>query len=310
MNQLKNVIVSGATGFIGNHLVNQLLEKGIYTVAIIRKGTRDKLRAGSSELLHVAEYDGEDISIIKQSVPNRKYDAFFHLSWEGVAGVKRADYKMQLRNVERSIDFLKIASELECSVFIGSSSIREVECAYYAPIDDVCLPPRFIYSSAKVTTHYMSKCLAQKWGISYINAVIGNVFGEFGDDNLIVHDTIIKLLRGEQTAYTDATQIVDFVYVKDIVYGLILLAQAGKENRSYYIGSSKPLQLKEYLKIINNLINPQNCLGIGKRPPDGASMLSDIYDISKINRDTGYLPKHTFNDAIKKTIDWYKDTIV
>lgn len=303
---MQNVIVTGASGFIGNYLVEELILRRIHVYALIRQQSKKKLRIQSSDYLHIIEYSTDKMEELKEKLPMQCYDCCINLAWGGVAGQGRADYKMQLDNVEQAADLLCIMSQIGCRKFIGVSSVSEYECELYMPKDSAVSGGRFIYSIAKQTSHYINKCLSQSYGISYINANVANTYGEYGLDELILHDTILKLLRREETSFTEATQMYDFLYVKDIVNGLIKLSENGHPSCSYYIGSGTPRQLKEYLYIVRDYICPETDIGVGKKKMDGIGLPESIFDISKLQDHTGYIPQFSFEESIKQVIEWYR----
>lgn len=306
---MEKVIVTGATGFIGNYLIETLVSMGIHVYALVRGQSREKLRIQNNKYLHIVEYNADKVEELKEKLPAQIYDCCINLAWGGVAGNARADYKLQLNNIERTADLLCLMGEIGCKKFIGASSISEYECELYMPQDGIEAGGRFIYSIAKLTSNYINKCLSQSHNISYINANIANTYGEFGLDGLILHDTILKLLRNEETSFTEATQIYDFLYVKDIVNGLIKLAEKGHASYSYYIGSGNPRPLKEYLYIIRDYICPGKDIGVGKRKMDSGGLPASAFDVSKIKKHTGYIPEFSFEGSIKQVIEWYRKQI-
>ena len=306
MNQLKNVIITGATGFIGQYLAEKLIEKNVEVFALIRNESKTRLRCEESKLLHVIKYAPENLTQLETDLPKIQYDACFNLAWGGVAGAERQNYRLQLGNIEHTLDLMHLLSQYGCKRFIGASSVSEYECALFMPVDEARVGGRFVYSAAKQASHYMNKCLSQAWNIPYINACIANTYGEYGLDSLILHDTIITLLKNEETAFSDCTQYYDFLYVKDVVDGLIAIAQNGRDYCSYYVGSNSPKPLKYYIQTIGDCIAPHTELGFGKRPSDGMNLPKEVFDNSKLREHTGFSPIYDYENTITKVIDWYK----
>jgi nucleoside-diphosphate-sugar epimerase len=303
---MRRAVITGATGFIGSYLIEELIKRDIEIIAVVRPDSAHKNRLIMSDHVTVVECDMDNIEKLEKLVKKDDYDVFYDLAWDGVAGNARADYKLQLKNVEHSIDALQVACRIGCRRFIGASSVSEYECTRYMPLDEVKVGGRFIYSTAKLTSHYMNKCLAQRWGIEYISANIANTFGERGNDALIIHDTIIKMLAGKPTAFTDGTQMYDFLYVADVAVGLCDLGESGHAFCSYYIGSDKPRPLCEYLVSIRDYISPSLDIGLGKRVSDGMSLPVEVFDNSKFKEHTGFCQKFSFEEGLQKTIEWYK----
>ena len=102
---MKNVIVTGASGFIGTTLVNELLKRAYQIVAIDRRFTDDFLNNPNITCI-----DATDNSVcdLKKEIPVQEYDCFFHLAWAATSGPGRADYKVQLDNVKMACDYVKL----------------------------------------------------------------------------------------------------------------------------------------------------------------------------------------------------------
>lgn len=303
--KIDKAVVLGATGFIGNYLVEALIEKNVKVVAVVREGSEKKLRASSSPLV--------DMVIIEDTVSDTlggmKLSAntvCFNLFWQGVTGADRGDYRIQLDNVKTALDSMEILAKKGCETFVGASSISEIDVDIYAGRDGARLPGRYMYGAAKLSMDYMCRIESGLLDVDYINAVIGNVYGEYGDDNLLLHSTIIKLLKHEKTLFTEGIQWYDFVYIKDVVRALILLAYHGNGSVSYYIGSGKERPLKEYLTAIGEKIDKNAELGFGKIESDGYSMPEEMFDIGKIKEETGYRPENDFEKNIDSVIAYYR----
>lgn len=303
--KIDSAVVLGATGFIGNYLVETLINEGIRVIAPIRKASHNKLRISDNELLEIL-YIEEDVIATLEKMELPLNSVCFNLFWRGVAGNDRKDYKLQLDNVETALSVMHTLSKKGCKIFVGASSISESDAALHGGMDGLKLPGRYMYATAKLTMNYMCRIESGLLDVDYINAIIGNVYGEYGDDNLLLHSTIMKLLKHEETAFTDATQWYDFVYIKDVVRALILLAYHGQDAVSYYIGSGKERPLKEYLINIGEKIDQNAELGFGKIKSDGYSIPKEMFNISKIEKDTGYYPINDFEKNIDSVITYYR----
>lgn len=300
----KTAFVAGATGFIGSYLLRELLAQGYTVNAILhKKPTEEWLKTAPAANVFVVP-NGD---IGKANLPKTPCDVFFDLAWQGVAGNARANHKVQLGNVQRSLDWMQKAALLGCKKFIGASSISEMECALILSQNGQVGSGRYVYSTAKLASNYMHKCLGNIWGIQYINACIGNAFGPGGLKQLIVHDTIIKLLNGKKTAFSPATQMYDFVYVSDIAKALVLLAEKGKPWFSYYIGSGEARPLKDFIVDIKDIVCPSASLGFGVYPEDTTSLPKELFSIAPLVKDTGFCPQVGFAQGIKKTLLWQQN---
>lgn len=308
---MNSVIVAGATGFVGKYLVNELCKRKIRVVALVREGGTQKIHKDipNSELITYVVYNDKNILELDKVIPCDRYDAFVNLAWAGVGGRERSDYELQLNNVKRALDFMQLAKKINCVKFLGISSISEYDSAVKGAKDGALLEGRHIYASAKLTTHYMAKSEATLLNIEYINVMLANLFGEEGLDSIIIHDTILKLLKKEPTSFTSGEQVYDFLYVKDAVEGIIRLIENGRNLYSYYVGSGEPRPLKEYLSYLGKLVAPDEELGFGKFSNSDVGLPIENFSIDKLVNHTGYVVRYPYEESIRGVIEYYKNMI-
>lgn len=298
---MQRVIITGPGGFIGGHLLKRLWQDDIEIVAVcFNMPDNETVTEWRKHNMTIVSYEEKSLRGLSEG-----YDVLFDLAWGGVAGPQRADYHMQLGNVINSLDWMNVAAEAGCKKLVISSSISELECELFMREPGFAGSGRFVYSASKLVNHYLHKALSAMNGIECVNAYIGNAFGENGSDSLLVHYTISKLLKGEPTRFSSCTQPYDFIYVEDVVNGLIAVAENGIKNHAYYLGSGNPRELKEYLLIIRDYICPTAELGIGALPTDSHALPIEVFDIQRTIDETGYHPQYTFEEGLDRTVRWY-----
>ena len=94
---MKNIIVSGATGFIGKSVVKELVSNGYNVTALVREPEKEEIHHidGASYVKFSLENASEDLLKLQET----EYDTFFHFAWAGSAGEARVDYELQMKNV-------------------------------------------------------------------------------------------------------------------------------------------------------------------------------------------------------------------
>ena len=304
---MKNVIVTGANGFVGTHLCAELASKGIRVIAVIKEGTyEDAVRRIDG--VEVVYCDLCEISSLRDRIRvTEPIDAFYHLAWQGTAGDMRGDYKAQLNNAEWACDAMCVAHDMQIPRFVFASSIMEYEVGKLME-SDICPPVSTIYSSAKVVANYMLKALAGKLGITYLRALISNIYGVGEVSPRLVNTSIRKMLRGEHCAFSAGEQLYDFIYVTDAARALRMIAERGINGRTYYIGS-EPKPLKEYLLELRDRVVPSIEIGLGELPFQGVTLQYTEFDVGALKRDTGFCPELSFAEGIDQTIAWIKENM-
>ncbi len=88
------------------------------------------------------------------------------------------------------------------------------------------------------------------------------------------------------------------------------MAEKGHDGEVYVIGSGHSEQLKNYLCQIRDLINPNLKLGLGEKPYTPTTVMHLSGDITKLKKDTGFTPLTSFEEGIKKTIEWNRKNFI
>lgn len=300
---MKNVIVTGANGFIGKTLVGALLEKDYRVVALDVRF--DDVLASDERVTCINVLDKE-VAALKEEIPQQAYECFFHLAWVGTSGPARADYAVQLNNVKMACDYIKLCSEIGCKRVVYASSINEMETYEYLQSDDIEPAGGYIYGTGKLAAHLMGETVAKLSGIEFIPVIITNIYGVGEKSARMVYTSINKLVHKEHCSFTAGYQTYDFIYITDAIHSIIAVAEKGKAFNRYYIGSGEPKPLREFLLEIRDIVDPEAEIGLGDIPFKGVDISYDQFDLKKVERDTGYKNKIPFAEGIRMTADYIR----
>lgn len=303
----KNAILTGVTGFIGSWLALELLNAGWNVIAVARD--LSKVLPDIINNPNCIIVKGDMCEITAERFPKKKYDVFYNLGWAGVSPEKKDDVQMQLSNITMTLNALEICHDLQCGLFVSTGTVAE-----YAMTTDVMdlkakQQPNDMYGAAKVSTHYFLEVRARKLKQPFIWCVIPSTFGERRTDNNIITYTIKSLLNDEVPQYGKLEQLWDFLYVSDVVRALRLVGEKGTPGKVYGIGSGQYKPLKDYIVAIRDVINPKLKLGIGMRQSESEKAFSSCVNIYDLVRDTGFTPSVSFEEGIKRTIDYWKNNV-
>lgn len=302
---MKQVIVTGGSGFIGSWLISALLEQGVKVTALLRDKKRLLPEFSSNPHVSVVVCDFGNLQDV-QIDTDVKFDAFYHLGWGGVSPEHKNDVDIQLDNIKNSIEAIQLCKRLGCKVFISSGTVAEY--VFCKDIMDVNAKqtPNDIYGAAKVSTHYMLEVLAKQLNQPFIWTVVPSTFGERRTDNNIITYTIKSLLTGNKPKYGNLEQLWDFLYVSEVARALYLIGKKGIPGKTYGIGSGVYKPLKDYIVAIRDIINPELALGIGDYPSMSEQTFSSCVNIYELIKDTGFIPEVGFDEGIKRTIEYFK----
>ncbi len=296
------VVVTGATGFVGRWLVNELLLQNDDITVIVRN--KDFIPKEWRTSVHIVESTLEQaVALKEEDFPVGNPDIFFHLAWDGTSGSQRANVQLQLRNVQFTCGMVALAKRLHCSRFVNAGSIMEYEAMQYIPEDGAEPDKGNVYSAAKLVADLMAKTEAVNLGIDYINAVISNIYGVGECSERFLNATFRKMLRNERISLTHGEQLYDFIYVSDAVKAIVIAGKKGEKNSAYYIGNSKQYPLKYFVLQMREILGSKSELLFGEVPFKGAMLRYDEFDIHKIEY-LGYKPEIDFSEGLNLMREW------
>ena len=301
---MKRAIVTGANGFIGSSVVKYLSGQGVEVLALCHNGHSDKI--DGLPLVTIGSMELENMQAVCESTPKGEYDIFYHFAWKGSAGSARADTRLQLDNVQWTVDALETAYKLGCKRFVGAGSIMEHEAI--ADIDTQGHKPGLgtIYGGGKLLAHIMCQAVAVKLGIELIWGEITNAYGVGEVSSRMVNTTIRKCINREVPQFTAGTQNYDFVYIDDVARAFYLIGEHGKPFHKYLIGSSMARPLREFLMEMRASIAPELDFIFGDIPFTGINLPLSSFDCSVTENDTGFRAKVSFAEGTKRTMEWLR----
>lgn len=299
---MKNVIITGADGFVGSYTVNYFLEQGCHVLALDMGEKPNRL--AEHPALTYRKCDISDAAALEAVAEPGVYDTFIHFAWAGSAGPARVDYNLQMKNALTTVECLKIAKKLGCKRFVCAGSImeKEVEAAVH---DQGSRPGMgYIYGMGKHIAHCLCKSVAVEQGIELVWPMITNAYGAGELSPRFVNTTIRKIIKGEPLQFTAGTQSYDFVYVTDVARAFYLIAKNGKPFCEYMIGSSNARPLKEFIIEMVQSLAPDRQPIFGDVPFTGTNMPLSTFDCSDTEADCGFRAQIGFAEGTRMTMDW------
>lgn len=304
---MKKVIITGAGGFIGYHVLNQLLSRNIEAIAVVRENSNN-LQKLKDKNIRVVECSLANIKRLPELIPDRDIDTVYHFAWQGVSGVDLKNEDVQLANLKSTLDLVDAAREMEIGTFIGAGSLHEHEAIIEMNNGKKTDNMGMMYKAAKLAAHYMAKAKAGHLGLRFFWPIITNAYGAGENSGRLVNTIIRKIFAGEEPELSEGLQNYDFVHISDVANAFLLIGEKGVDGTDYIIGSGIVRPLREYLQkiadIANGLNNSHISLGFGKIKSNVIFLPSESFSIVNLSRDTGYSPGVSFEQGISDTAEW------
>lgn len=323
LKKVKNVLVTGGAGFIGSHLVEELLNKGCFVYVL------DDLSTGRIEnikhLLKNKNFKFKKGSVLDKKALNlliQKSDEVYHLAAAvGVKLIMERPLESLITNIDGTKNVLEVALKKKISVLITSSSEAYGKNEQVPFCEDY---DRVYGSTYNVRWGYaLSKTLDEFLGISFwkeknLPTVIVRLFNTTGPRQtesygMVVPNFIKQALKNQPiTVYGKGDQIRCFSYVDDIVRALIdLMGNKKSYGEVFNLGNPEKitiLALAEKIKKMTGSNSKITFTPYKKIYGDGfEDMKIRVPDISKAKKFINYSPKYSLDETVVKMIEYYKN---
>ncbi len=314
---MKNVLITGGTGFLGSALTHKLVSKG-YNVTIFDNDYRGKV----SRLQNIHK----DIEFLKgdirdpESIINacKNKDVVFHLAY--INGTEYFYSKPELVlevGVKGMINVLDGCIKYKVpELFLASSSEVYNEPPIIPTPENVPmiipdpLNPRFSYGGGKI----ISELMVINYGRKHFKRAIifrpHNVYGpDMGGEHVIPQFSLrmneLKKINGNKIIFPiqgTGKETRAYIYVDDFIDGIDLLLRKGKHLEIYNVGTEIETTTKMLAQKIGKLFNCTITIQPGKLQP--GSTTKRLADITKIKK-LGFKENVTLDEGLKKTVEWY-----
>lgn len=302
---MKNVILTGASGFIGRSLINNLLSKEYMIVAIVPDP--ENLSEFDSKKLTIVKASYTEFDTISDKIPIKEYSEFYYLAWSGY-GKFTNDYQYQINNIKPACDAIILAKKVGCKRFIFASSFSEYMVAKYELKSHHEGASSNVYGSVKHATRLIAHSVAKQQNLEFLSVAFANTFGPGDYSKRSTNMIIKKLLNNEDVDLTEGIYLYDWNYIDDTIKGLVLAAEKGFKDEIYYIGNSFRWPLKKIIFETKSILSSKSRINIGKFDELYHLDYSSI-DVHKLYNHTGYFAEFDFDQAIKNTSLWVKSII-
>lgn len=306
---MKKIVVTGATGVIGRALIKICINFGYEVLAVVHKSS-----TRFSELenidnccvlpLNLDEYEHAVSEMKKHNISVNNYDLFFHLAWIAPFGDDRNNVKLQLENINASINAVKFAKELGCSTFIGVGSQAEYGSCQEKLSPQTPVFPETGYGISKLCSGQLTRLYCEQLGIRHIWCRVLSVYGPYDREQTLISYAISKMINNEDTEFTLCDQIWDYIYSDDAARAILLAALQGENGKVFVIGSGEAHPLREYIEKIAEITGYSKPIGFGKRAYNNNQVMFLQADNEEL-KGLGFRCRISFDKGIKEIIKTY-----
>lgn len=299
-------VVTGATSFIGVHLVETLLSCHDEVVAILRpdskSGSQFKERFG--ERVRIVSMDMSEYDAMHNYVPNCDY--FVHLAWDGTRGEARLDSGLQEQNYRASLVALQSAFKMGAKAFVSAGSQAEYGQQSGVVSEDSPSEPYSEYGKNKWRFYQEAESLCNRQGVKLYEPRFFSLYGKGDFPGTMIISTVGKMMRNEECSFTDCQQMWNYLHVRDAVAGVAHLLHTEAPGGIYNFGSQDTRRLRSYIEEMAKLTQTKSMLKFGVIPHNDSGRDGIQPDVGKILA-TGWRPKVSFAEGIYEIMQTVQD---
>jgi nucleoside-diphosphate-sugar epimerase len=302
------ILLTGATGFIGSHLLKKLMMINVPVAILVRKKSDNWRILEMQKEVHVIQGELENIASITGPIINFKPDTLVHLAWYGVENRFRNDYQQVSLNLTHVANLLQLAEEACIKKIIAFGSQGEYG-PQNIPIDEKVIPrPTTLYSAAKLSAFHLFNVFCKQQSIDFSWIRLFSIYGPKDNGSWLIPTVIKQLFLKREPALTAGTQKWDFLYIDDAVDAIIKILQTENTNGIFNLGSGRSLAIREIVEKIRDNIDPALELGFGLIPYREDQVMFLEANIEKLKTLANWMPQIGLDEGLQKTIAWYKQT--
>lgn len=294
---MKKILLTGATGMIGSAIVREVINQNYEITCLVRKASSRIKNIPDSPKVKIVDCNITEYSTI---VLDNKYDVFIHLAWDKTTVGGRDDVDSQLKNIQYTLDAVRLAKKCGCSVFIGAGSQAEYGVQSVPLTPRLPCNPESGYGIAKYTAGKFSSLLCQQLGIRFNWLRILSVYGKNDGENTLISYVVRELKNGRSPELTKCEQTWDYLNCDDAARSFLAVADHGVDGKSYPLGSGNGRKLSNYIEDIQRIVNPDVPLGFGKKEYYPHQPMYLVADVSELEKDTGWKAEVEFKKIIRE----------
>lgn len=319
MIQLENetVLVTGAGGFIGSHLVEALVERGARVRAMVRYNSRndwgqlDDLPEAIRRELDIVSGDIADPFFVRQAVKNCR--VVFHLAaLIGIPYSYIAPQQYVQVNVQGTLNVLEACRAEDVGKLIHTSTSETYGTARYTPIDESHpLQGQSPYSASKIAADKMAESYHLSFGLPVATIRPFNAFGPRQSMRAVIPSIINQALAYEKTGRPICLGSLspqrDFTFVKDTVQGFIRMAECDESvGEVINAGSGRTQTIGDTLALILDILGKPELPVVTDEQrirPEKSEVGLLLANIAKARALLQWEPSYTFRDGLAKTVE-------
>lgn len=313
MKLTRSALITGGAGFIGSHMVDELISEG-WNVSVLDNlmtGKRENLEhLSGNPALRFIEGDVSDKALLKKLLEGK--NAVFHFA--AMVSVPLSIEKPEechLSNVTAFNDLILTLKDMKIPLIYASSAAVYGNRSEGLRHEGEIPLPMSPYGASKAINEIQAGSAARVWGLDCVGFRFFNVYGPrqdpFGPYASVIPRFCHALSSGGRpVVFGDGSQTRDFIYVRDLTLILLKMYDRASQNRGrvFNLATGKSMSVNELLKLVSEIMDSD--ANEERLPERSGDIKNSSADITLLNEAVGRPEFTDIKSALSKTADWYR----
>jgi nucleoside-diphosphate-sugar epimerase len=297
------LFVTGGTGFIGTHVVHQLVHDKHELLLLCLEGESIPSALNSKSIHHIIRGNLGDIETWKQELEQFRPQVTVHMAW---AGIPNYDSRTSTMNLIHGLKLITMLAEIGCEKVLCTGSCWEYGQKSGALREDSIVRPSNVFTAAKHSLHLMGREIALEKNMKFIWTRLFYVYGPGQKGHSLIPHIITAIQSGKKPNIKTPHSRNDFVYVEDVATAISTLISKNPNQVVYNIGSGYSTEILDIINMVYRFYGHKEKCVLSNNEPSNAASVDFWADLTRIKEDVGWEPAFSIEEGIKKTIESYK----
>ena len=302
---VKRVLVTGASGCIGRHVVPVLLERGWDVHGVTSRQVMPPSSSSQATWHRADLLNADQMNAVVQGV---RPTHLLHLAWF-VAPGQWASAPQNFEWVQASLALVQSFRAAGGERIVTAGSCLEYDWSYgYCSEALTPCTPHTVYGICKHALQMLTTALTASGAMSSAWGRIFFVYGPHEHPDRLVASVVRSLLQGEPAKCSHGNQVRDYLFAGDVADGFVRLLESDVEG-PINIASGRAIALKDVVAAVGTLTGRPDLIRLGAIPAAATDTPLVVADVARLHRALDWRPAHDLEQGLRLTIDWWRQQL-